>query len=157
MILKTAMGASLAVLALTLSACKDTSETKTNAAVKTTPAVKTVAAKSSDAILGSFGVETANIDSRVKPGDNFYAHVNGNWLKNTEIPADKSRYGSFIILRDKAEKRVRGIIESAANKETPSADEKRIGDFYNAYLNTCLLYTSPSPRDQRGSRMPSSA
>ena len=137
MMLKTAMGASLAVLVLTLSACKDTSETKTTpAAVKTTPAVKTVEAKASNAILGSFGIETANIDSRVKPGDNFYAHVNGNWLKNTEIPSDKSRYGSFIILRDKAEKRVRGIIESAANKETPSADEKRIGDFYNAYLNT---------------------
>ena len=129
MMLKTAMGASLAVLALTLSACKDTSETKA------APAVKTVEAEVSHAILGSFGIATDNIDSSIKPGDNFYAHVNGNWLKNTEIPSDKSNYGAFTILRDKSEKRVREIIESAATKANPSADEKRIGDFYNAYLN----------------------
>jgi len=128
MTLKKAMGASLAVLALTLVACDNTADTKI------AEVVKTVEAK--PAILGTFGIATENIDETVQPGENFYEYVNGNWLKNTEIPSDRSRYGAFSVLADQAEKRVRGIIESAASNESPSADEKRIGDFYNAYLNT---------------------
>ena len=127
MTLKTLMGTSFAVLALTLTACDSGSQIKADNVVEY---------QSGNAILGSFGIATEYIDSTVKPGDNFYAFVNGGWLANTEIPSDKSNYGSFTILRDKSEKRVREIIEAAATKENPSADEKRIGDFYNAYLNT---------------------
>ena len=128
--LKTIMGASLTALALTLAACDSGSK------IDTESAVKTAHVPSGNAILGSFGIATEHMDKTVNPGDNFYAFVNGNWLAKTEIPSDKSAYGSFIILRDKSEKRVREIIESAATKANPSADEKRIGDFYNAYLNT---------------------
>lgn len=42
------------------------------------------------------GVLLKNMDTLVKPGDNFHAYVNGNWIKNTRIPADKSSYGTFI-------------------------------------------------------------
>ena len=128
--LKTIMGASLTALALTLAACDSGSK------IDTESAVKTAHVPSGNAILGSFGIATEHMDKTVNPGDNFYAFVNGNWLAKTEIPSDKSAYGSFTILRDKSEKRVREIIESAATKANPSADEKRIGDFYNAYLNT---------------------
>ena len=130
MTLKTIMGTSFAVLALTLAACDSGTKIDTDSAAKTT------AVQSGQAILGSFGIATENIDKTVNPGDNFYAFVNGNWLNTIEIPSDKSNYGAFTILRDKSEKRVRQIIESAATKTNPSADEKRIGDFYNAYLNT---------------------
>ena len=112
-----AMGASFAVLALTLAACNNAAETE-------------------PPVLGTFGIATENIDTTVKPGENFYEYVNGGWLENTEIPGDRSRYGAFSVLADAAEKRVRAIIETAASKDNPSADEKRIGDFYNAYLNT---------------------
>lgn len=115
MTLKKIMGASFAVLALTLAACNNAPEQPPK--------------------LGTFGIATEAIDETVNPGDNFYEFVNGNWLKNTEIPADRSRYGAFSILRDQAEARVKAIIENAASKDNPSADEKRIGDFYNAYLN----------------------
>lgn len=128
MTLKTAMGASFAVLALSLAACNNAADTKTDGAVKTVEAKV--------AVLGTFGIATENMDTSVQPGENFYEYVNGGWLKNTEIPADRSRYGAFSVLADQAEKRVRGIIESAATNKSPSADEKRIGDFYNAYLNT---------------------
>jgi len=126
--LKTLMGASLAALALTLASC---SQGSSDIASETTKAV-TADAKP---ILGSFGIATENMDTSVDPGDNFYEYVNGGWLANITIPADKSRYGAFTILRDKSEERVRGIIEAAAENKSPSADEKRIGDFYNAYLN----------------------
>lgn len=130
MTLKTMMGGSLAVLALTLSACNNAAETKT------TEAVETATGQPTSAKLGTFGIATDHIDTSVDPGENFYEFVNGNWLKETEIPSDRSRYGAFSVLADQAEKRVREIIENAASKDNPSADEKRIGDFYNAYLNT---------------------
>lgn len=130
MTLKTAMGASFAVLALTLTACDNSSNTKIKDAVKTTEVMQ------KKAVLGTFGIATENMDTSVQPGENFYEFVNGGWLANTEVPSDRSRYGAFSVLSDQAEKRVRGIIESAASNDTPTADEKRIGDFYNAYLNT---------------------
>lgn len=120
--------ASLAALALTLVACGDSSVTS-NGAVKTVSSTQTP-------ILGTFGIATENMDTSVNPGDDFFRYVNGTWLKEKEIPADRSRYGAFSLLADQAEERVRTIIEDAAKAENPSADEKRIGDFYNAYLNT---------------------
>lgn len=120
--------ASLAALTLTLVACGDSSVTS-NGAVKTVSSTQTP-------ILGTFGIATENMDTSVNPGDDFFRYVNGTWLKEKEIPADRSRYGAFSLLADQAEERVRTIIEDAAKAENPSADEKRIGDFYNAYLNT---------------------
>ena len=126
--LRTIMGASFAVIALTLASCSNGSSDAVSTATKPAEA-------EAKPILGTFGIATDYMDTSVDPGDNFYKFVNGGWLANTDIPSDKSRYGAFTILRDKSEVRVRSIIESAAKNENPSADEKRIGDFYNAYLN----------------------
>jgi len=77
-------------LAAGLTACspKDTG-TSTSAHTENT-AVKKV----SKPELGTFGIELANMDKSIKPGDNFFKYVNGAWLDKTEIPADKSNYGS---------------------------------------------------------------
>ena len=45
--------------------------------------------------MGSWGIDTAGMDTSVKPGDDFFAYVNGNWAKNTQIPADRSSFGAF--------------------------------------------------------------
>ncbi len=121
-------GVSLAALALTLSACGEGTQTDQSATKMTQSDAKP--------ILGTFGIATDHMDTSIDPGDDFFRYVNGSWLDTKEIPADRSRYGSFSLLADQAEARVRTIIEDAATSETPSADEKRIGDFYNAYLNT---------------------
>ena len=126
--LKHILGSSAAVLALSLAACSQNDTPKMDDVIQ--------AIESEPAILGTFGVATVNMDETVNPGDNFFEYVNGTWLENTEIPSDRSTYSSFGKLRDQAEERVRTIIENAANTENPSADEKRIGDFYNAFLNT---------------------
>ena len=134
--IKSIMGGSLAVISIALAGCSDNTDYILAGCEKPVSATApTVASEGQSAILGSFGIATENMDRTVQPGDNFYEFVNGGWLQKTEIPADRSRYGVFSVLADQAEKRVRGIIESAANSENPSADEKRIGDFYNAYLN----------------------
>ncbi len=98
------------------------------------PAAK-VSVAPQKAKLGSFGIATENMDTTVDPGDDFFKYVNGGWLQRTEIPADRSRYGSFNLLADEAELRVRKIIEESAAKDNPSADEKRIGDLFAAYTD----------------------
>ena len=60
------------------------------------------------------GIDRTAIDKSVAPGDDFYAYANGGWIKRTEIPADQSRWGSFNILNQEAQRRTRGLIESAA-------------------------------------------
>jgi putative endopeptidase len=86
--------------------------------------------------LGS-GVEAANFDRSVRPQDDFFRHVNGTWLKNTQIPADKARYGAFTKLRDDSEARLRAIIEEAADKKDkqPGTDEQKVGDLYGSFMD----------------------
>lgn len=85
--------------------------------------------------LGS-GVLTENMKVSVKPGDDFFAYVNGTWLDNYVLPDDKSRYGNFNILREKSEEEVKAIIaESADGDNAPGSDEQKVGDLYNSYLD----------------------
>lgn len=89
------------------------------------PAVPAAQAASAEAVR-SLGVELKHLDRDVRPQDDFYTFVNGNWLKTTSIPADRARYGTIIELVDKAELAMRAIIEeSAAAKERPRAPPRR--------------------------------
>ena len=64
------------------------------------------------------------IDHDVRPQDDLQRHVNGEWLKTAEIPADMDAYGSFHELRDRAEADVRQILEhtAAGNLEAAELD-----------------------------------
>ncbi|MEW9854379.1 M13 family metallopeptidase [Novosphingobium sp. M1R2S20] len=85
---------------------------------------------------GAFGVQTRYVDPSVKPGDDFNQYVNGKWLAEAEIPADKARYGSFIILDDLSIERTRGILdELSAKRATAGHDEARLADAYKAFTN----------------------
>ncbi|BBB07895.1 M13 family metallopeptidase [Sphingopyxis sp. EG6] len=80
--------------------------------------------------LGTFGFDTAGMDTSVQPGDDFYAYANGTWAKNTPIPADKSNYGMFTALGDLSQVRTREILDAA--KGDPNS---MIGRNYAAYLD----------------------
>ena len=67
------------------------------------PPASSTAAAPAVAALGSFGVETANMDTAVKPGDDFFRYANGKWLATFKMPDDKSRFGAFDALGDKSE------------------------------------------------------
>lgn len=89
---------------------------------------------------GSWGVDTTLMNPAVKPGDDFYAYVNGKWLDTFEIPADRARYGAFTLLAEKSEQRVRKIIdELAATKPAISTGAGKVAAFYNAYLDTAAI------------------
>jgi hypothetical protein len=73
----------------------------------------TVAAAAEPRVLGS-GIDLDAMDTSVKPGDNFFRYMNGTWLDETEIPADKSNYGAPIIVYDESVENVKRIIEESS-------------------------------------------
>ncbi len=82
------------------------------------------------------GIDLNYMDTSVKPGDDFFAYVNGVWLEETEIPADRSRYGGFSILRDESQANVKKIIEESASGDfAKGTDEQKVGDLYKSYLD----------------------
>ena len=87
-------------------------------------------------VLGS-GVVLENFDKAVRPQDDFYRYVNGGWLARTEIPADKSNYGTFTALFDRSEAQLKAIIEESAAKKDkkPGSDEQKVGDLYAGFMD----------------------
>ncbi|WP_322406893.1 M13 family metallopeptidase [Idiomarina sp. PL1-037] len=88
----------------------------------------------------SSGVVLENFDHSVKPQNDLFRYVNGTWIDKTEIPSDRSSVGSFFDLREQNQKRLRDIIESAASSNPePGTNERKIGDFFNAYMDVETL------------------
>jgi len=83
---------------------------------------------------GTWGVDYADMDRSVKPGDDFFDFVEGTWLKTHPIPADKSRAGYNYELPDETEVQVRAIVEEAA-RNPENATARQIGDFYAAWMD----------------------
>ncbi len=83
------------------------------------------------------GIVLANMDTTIKPGDNFQMFVNGAWIKNTEIPADKSSYGVGWIVHEQSQENIKKIIEESAAANKPAGtDEQKVGDLYASYMDT---------------------
>ena len=79
---------------------------------------------------------TLDVDPTVRPQDDLFGHVNGSWLATAEIPADRSVYGSFDVLRDAAEVHVREIVEQAAAAHAArGSEQQQIGDLYTGFLD----------------------
>src|SRR5712675_2400336 len=75
--------------------------------------------------------DTANMDTLVKPSEDFFMYANGGWIKRTPIPPEYSRWGSFNQLIEKNNDALHDVTEKAAN-DTSAADpdEKKVGDYY---------------------------
>jgi len=80
------------------------------------------------------GIRTDELDPAVRPQDDLFRHVNGKWLERTEIPADKARWGSFMVLAEESEKAVHEIIEQAQNA-SEGTEERTFGDLYTSFMD----------------------
>jgi predicted metalloendopeptidase len=87
------------------------------------------------------GVAAEYIDPSVRAQDNFFEYQNGKWLKATEIPADKSSWGSFAKLHEDIQPQLRAVIENAAASKDKAAgtDAQRIGDLYASFMDEARL------------------
>jgi Predicted metalloendopeptidase len=82
------------------------------------------------------GIDRAGIDTSVQPGDDFFAYGNGTWVKKTEIPADRSRFGTFDQVFEKTSAEVRDLIQTAAKTNPkPGTDAQKVGDYYASYMD----------------------
>ena len=98
------------------------------------------AAPPAKAALGAFGVETANMDTTVKPGDDFFKYANGKWLATYKMPADKARFGAFDALGDKSEADVKTVVESlAAEKPAAGTTAAKVGDMYSSWMDEAAI------------------
>lgn len=86
------------------------------------------------------GVYLRNFDQDVRPQDDFYRYVNGQWLARTQIPADRSNYGTFTMLEEAARNDVRVILEQAAQAPAPAgSDLQKAGDFYASFMDEAVI------------------
>jgi putative endopeptidase len=87
-------------------------------------------------VYGKWGYDATAMDPSVKPGDDFFAYVNGSWAKRTDIAPDRTFVGIDSILNDQTDKNVREIIEDAAKNPAQSGQiGQQIGDFYASWMD----------------------
>ncbi len=85
------------------------------------------------------GLALQYVDASVRPQDDFFRYVNGKWLAETAIPADKAGWGAFYELAENTLAELRGLVEAAAESKTPTADERKIGDLYRSFMAEAKL------------------
>jgi len=80
-------------------------------------------------------------DPAVRPQDDLFRAVNGGWLKATPIPADKAAYGVFDLLGDRADERVRAIVEElAAATDLPDGSvQQKISRYFRAHTDVAAI------------------
>jgi putative endopeptidase len=89
----------------------------------------------------SHEINLADFDTTVKPGNDFFQYVNGNWIKNTPIPAAEAAWGSFNTVNDSILNRLRNLLtEAASNKNNKAGSpEQKVGDFFSTVLDSAKL------------------
>ncbi|MDB4967208.1 MAG: Endothelin-converting enzyme 1 [Myxococcales bacterium] len=82
------------------------------------------------------GIDESAVDTSVNPCDDFYQYACGNWIKRTEIPADKAQWGrGFSVIDDRNQKELRAILESAAKGE----GDPKLGAFWQSCTDEAAI------------------
>jgi putative endopeptidase len=101
--------------------------------------VVTACTSTPSAPLGS-GLLLPGYDRQVRAQDDLFRFANGQWLRTTEIPPDRTSYGAFAALTDQAEQNLRTIVEdSVARHGAAGSPDQQIGDFYASFMDTARL------------------
>src|SRR5450631_3963770 len=102
--------------------------------------ISLVLAAGADPAPLTHGLDLAGIDHSVQPGENFFAYANRTWLKNTEIPADRSNYGVGAMLIELTNKRTLALIEEAdAQGAAKSPEARQIGDYFATFMDEAAI------------------
>ena len=101
-------------------------------------AIAAPAAQAKPPAYGTWGVDTSDMDTSVKPGDDFFAYVEGKWLNTHPIAEDKRGAGYNYDLPDSTEVEVRSLVEASA----PTSSDplmSQVSDFYRAYMDESAI------------------
>ncbi|HZR77928.1 MAG TPA: M13-type metalloendopeptidase [Chthoniobacterales bacterium] len=86
---------------------------------------------------GTWGFDVAGMDTKTKPGDDFFRYANGAWLDQAQIPSDKPAYSLRVIMTDLTEQRLRDLLEAAGanGNDNSSTLEGKAGAFYRSFMD----------------------
>jgi putative endopeptidase len=86
-------------------------------------------------------IDPANMDLSVKPGNDFFEYANGTWIKKNEIPADKTSWGSFLVLRDESTKNILTLLKEAstAKGQAKGSLKQRVGDLFASGMDSVAI------------------
>ncbi len=100
-------------------------------------AITTMSCSNSDL---SSGIRTENLDTTVKPGDDFYEFAVGSWLKTNPLPPEYARYGAFEIIDESNRKRLNDLIVELSSKQNEQGSiEYKIATIYNQTMDSVKL------------------
>lgn len=85
------------------------------------------------------GISVANMDTSVKPGDDFYRYANGGWMVRTEIPADRPAVGAGSKLDDLSKERTAGLIDDIRKGRITGSNARKVADLYDSYLDEATI------------------
>ena len=88
---------------------------------------------------GDRGLDFSGIDRSIAPGDDFFRYANGSWLAQTEIPADRSSWGTGAQLDELTVKRTDELIRAADSAATAGTEARKIGDYYASYMDAARI------------------
>ena len=127
----------LAVL-IGLYGCQQESDQAVATAKTNTPVATTVTEVENIAAELTSGLKPSEFSKTVRAQDDFFDYVNGPWVENTEIPADRARWGTFDALREQSDKDIRSLVQevSAADNVQNGTPTQKIRDYYNSYMDT---------------------
>lgn len=124
------LGASALALSLSMPALAEEPVAADQAAVAQ-PATPTMS-------FGTWGVDPELLSPDIRPGDNFFAYVNQEWLDANPLPAEYARFGAFTLLDEKSVSDVKALVDELVAKpaQDRSPDEERIVDVYASFIDT---------------------
>ena len=103
-------------------------------------AIASPAASAGKPVYGDWGYNASAMDSSVRPGDDFFAYVNGAWFKKADIAPDRTFVGIDSVLNDQIDKDVRSIIEDAAKDPAQFGKiGQQVGDFYASWMDDAAV------------------
>ena len=90
---------------------------------------------------GEWGFDASGQDTTISPGDDFFQYANGGYVEDLVIPADRTRYGSFVLLSQLSENRLKALVEGFSGDASLAAgtDEAKIRDLYNSYMDEAAV------------------
>jgi len=87
--------------------------------------------------------DISRVDKSIEACDDFFQYANGNWIKNTQIPAAYSRWGSFNILAENNNNSLKEILDATSkNKAAAGSNDQLIGDFYLSCMDEAAIETA---------------
>jgi putative endopeptidase len=100
-------------------------------------AAPAAATSATAAALSASGVDKGALDASVRPQDDFFRYSQGKWLKDVEIPNDRSSWGAFNVAQENVEGQIRTLIEQAAQDKNAKSgsDAQKMGDYYASYID----------------------